>query len=167
MQDSKLSLSRWALAIYLLTSHPKGVSSVQLARDLGVTQKTAWHLAHRIRQAWASDPAPFAGPVEVDEAFIGGIEKNKHVSKKLHCGSAAGKTLVAGARDRQTGRFAASVVEAADRYSLTSFIRDRAAPSAAIWTDEGRIYSSLTGALNQFPYGAWARLAAQVRGARG
>ena len=141
MQDSKLPLHKWALAIYLLTSHPKGVSSLQLARDLGVTQRTAWHLAHRIRKAWAAAPALFDGPVEVDEMFVGGLERNKHSSKRhRHGGGSVGKAIVVGARDRATGRVAAGVVGRVDSDTLVGFIRQHAAKGATIYTDDHRAY---------------------------
>ena len=70
MEDSKLGYQIWALAIYLLTTGLKGQSSMKLRRDLGITQKSAWHLAHRIRETWREAPAPFGGPVEVDEAWV-------------------------------------------------------------------------------------------------
>ena len=71
MEDTKLGYQVWAVAIYILTTGIKGVSSMKLHRDLGVTQKTAWYLAHRIRQTWRTAPAPFSGPVEVDETYAG------------------------------------------------------------------------------------------------
>ena len=78
MEASNLGYQTWALAIYLLTTSLKGVSSMKLHRDLGISQKSAWHLAHRLRQAWAEHgAAPFQGPIEVDETFIGGKEGRK------------------------------------------------------------------------------------------
>ena len=74
MQHSKLSLRIWAIAVYLILDHPKGVSSIQLAEPLGITEKSAWFLGHRIRKAFATPEDPLHGPVEADEAYLGRAE---------------------------------------------------------------------------------------------
>ena len=76
LEGSKIPLRKWAFAIYLEVTSLKGVSSMKLHRDLGVTQKTAWFMLHRLREAWAQDKAgPFLGPVEADETYMGGLER--------------------------------------------------------------------------------------------
>ena len=85
MHQSKLGCQTWLLALFLIVSNPKGRSSVQLAADLGVTQKTAWHLAHRIRAALTEGGMTgFGGPVEADETYIGGKAKNMHAHRRKH-----------------------------------------------------------------------------------
>ena len=124
MHGSKLSLGIWAVAYFLFTTNLKGVSSMKLHRDLGVTQKTAWHLAHRIREVWQSQHGQFEGPVEVDETFIGGKERNKHASKKNKAGrETVGKTTVVGAKDRESNQVRASVVEGTDRETCKGLVR--------------------------------------------
>lgn len=135
MEGSKLGYQTWAIAIYLVTTSLKGVSSMKLHRDLEITQKSAWHLA--LREAFEADNPVFAGPVEADD--MGGREKNKH--KKLRAGrGAVGKTAVAGIRDRATGR--AEVVPDARAETLQGFVAEHT--EAALYTDEAAAYAGMS-----------------------
>ena len=144
MHGSKLPLSTWAIAYFLFSTHLKGVSSMKLHRDLGITQKSAWHLAHRIRETWKDQKDTFTGPVEVDETYMGGKEKNKRNSKKLNAGrGAVGKTPVAGAKDRGTNRVSATVVQGTTQEDLEGFIQERVEPGSTVYTDDHGGYNRL------------------------
>ncbi len=144
MQGSNLGYRVWALAFYLMSTGIKGTSSMKLHRDLGITQKTAWHLAHRIRETWADNTPSFAGPVEVDETYMGGKNANKHQSKKIpNANGTIGKTAVVGMKDRDTNAVKASVVERTNQETLQAFVNDRKEGGAKVYTDEHGGYIGL------------------------
>ena len=144
MHDSKLSLSKWGMAFYLFNTSLKGVSSMKLHRDLGITQKAAWHMAHRIRETWNDEMERMAGPVEADETYIGGKEFNKHAARKLNAGRGpVGKVAVAGVRDRTTGKAKGKVVARTDAPTLHGFVHGSTEPTAMVYTDEARAYEGL------------------------
>ena len=144
MQGSNLPLSKWAIASYIMTTSLKGVSSMKLHRDLGITHKSAWHLSHRIRKAWESERGLFSGPVEVDETYVGGKKANMHRSKRTGGrGGAKGKTAVVGVRDRGTGEVRLGIVPRTDQPTLQGFVRAHTAEDARVFTDEHGGYKGL------------------------
>jgi len=144
-ERSHVPLHKWVYAMYLLVTAHKGISSMQLAKEIGVTQKTAWFILGRLREACGSDFGKLAGIVEIDETFVGGIEANKHDWKKLNMGrGAVGKTAVIGMRERG-GRTKAKVVANTDQETVHRVIHENVHVRSALHTDEFAAYRGLGG----------------------
>lgn len=145
MHNSRLPLSKWAMAYFLCVTNLKGVSSNKLKNDLKIRQATAWHLVHRIRKSMETEGFEFAGPVEVDETYMGGKRKNrpKHVREQESGRGAVGKAIVVGMKDRESNQVSVQVVESTDRATLQSFVRERTSEDAVVFTDEHPSYSGM------------------------
>ena len=150
MQSSKLGLQVWVIGVYLLNTDLRGQSSMKLLRDLDVAQKTAWHLAHRIREAWEDNGGSlFGGPVEADETSVGDKRKNMSNAKRKalkEAGAGRGveeKAAVAGARDRATGKIAAPHVPSTDVPHVAGFVAAHTEDSATVYTDDVPVYDVL------------------------
>ncbi len=145
--NSKIPLQKWFVAIYLITSHKKGISSLQLGRDLGITQKSAWFILHRLRYASQTKAfnAPLQNTVEADETYIGGKEKNKHKDKKTENTqgrSLATKTPVLAVVERN-GNVKAAKTSAVDGKEIGKFITNNVVLGSNLMTDEYRIYRQI------------------------
>ena len=140
MHRSKISLQKWVFAIYLLSTSLKGVSSMKLHRDLGLTQRTAWLMAQKIRQGWIDTAGKLEGEVELDETSIGGKEKNKHESQQLPAGQGpVGKSAVVGARSRDSKVKARPVASASQR-EVEAFASKAVEAGATVYTDDHKGY---------------------------
>ena len=146
LAESRLPLHKWLMAIYMMTTARKGIPSTQMARELGITQKSAWFLAHRIRKTWMASHGGDMGPiVEVDETYIGGKERNKHPHKKLHAGrGTVGKQAIVGIMERG-GKVVAGPVSATDGPTLRGAIAYYVSPGSTVYTDSHAGYRGMTG----------------------
>ena len=143
MHSRKKGLQGWIFAIYSVLTARKGVSAMQLSKEIGVQYRTAWYMLHRIREACGNGEFTLSYVVEADETYIGGKDVNKHASKRLNAGRGiVGKTVVAGVRKRGR-RVVAQPVKSTEASTLILFVSNRLEPGTIVNTDEARAYRSL------------------------
>ncbi|MBR1362079.1 IS1595 family transposase [Bradyrhizobium ottawaense] len=149
-EDTKLPLRVWFGAIWLITNHPKGIASTTLARDLGITQKSAWFVLHRLRHAarTRSFNKPLTGIVEVDETYVGGKAINRHKRRSGAGGGPKDKTPVIGAVERD-GEIVAKVLSVANKKTMHEFVNETVAKDAVMLATDGHpVYQRLEGYQN-------------------
>jgi transposase-like protein len=149
-EESRLGLDKWLPAIWLAANSKNGISSHELARALGITQKSAWFMLHRIRLAMKAESMTLSGEVEVDETFIGGKAKNMHKSVRERKGMSKGggsidKTVVLGMRERGTGKVHAQVIPNAKGDTLKHHVTETIEAGSTVYTDQWRGYTGLEG----------------------
>jgi transposase-like protein len=141
-ERSHIPLHKWLYAMYMLMTARKGISSLQLAKQIGITQKSAWFMLGRLREACGNDLTVLRGIVEVDETYIGGKEQNRHENKKIGAKGSSGKTIVLGIRERG-GRTKATPIKNTRVGTLYKTIRENIEPGSTIHTDEHTGYNAL------------------------
>jgi transposase-like protein len=166
-EDGKLPLDKWLIAIWLEANSKNSVSSYEVARHLGVTQKTAWFLQQRIRLAMQSGTfQKLTGGVEVDETYIGGKARNMHAKKRKQIvtgtgGHGSGKAVVMGLLDRHSREVRTVVVRNNDQATLQPIVRKNVAPGSALYTDA---LSAYTGSNAEYVHGVINHAEGYVRG---
>jgi transposase-like protein len=146
-EDSPIGLDKWFAVIWMLANDKNGISSYEVARSVGVTQKTAWFMLDRIRLAMQTGTfEKMSGHIEVDETFIGGKARFQHANKKKHLGTGgAGKVAVMGLLERH-GKFQYRMVESRRRHHLDGEVRKAVEPGSHIYTDAFQSYDKLADA---------------------
>ncbi len=156
-EDSPIPLQKWLPALWMLVNCRNGISSYEISRALGVSQKSAWFMLHRLRLVLQNgNVGKFGGPgseIESDETFVGGKAKNMHASRRaqfkaareasMNDASYVNKTIVWGVLDREQRKVRATVVAKVNREALQTAVLDQVASGSKVYTDEARVYSSL------------------------
>ncbi|HLK47281.1 MAG TPA: IS1595 family transposase [Bryobacteraceae bacterium] len=146
-EDSAIGLDKWLCAMWLLANCKNGISSYEVARDLGVTQKTAWFMLHRIRYAQHQGSInKMTGTVEADETYIGGAARNMHAdqkARKVHGRHSFGKTIVLGLLERETGKVRTKAIPFRRKWQIHRTIKDNVEKGAKLYTDELRSYDGM------------------------
>lgn len=146
-EDTKIPLIKWFMALYIFSSHKKGISSHQLAKDIDVTQKSAWFMLHRLRYAFdhPNFKTTLGDMVEIDETYVGGEDKNKHANKKIEGNqgrSTKTKTPVLGMRERN-GNVIAQVVPDTKQKTIEPIVFRNVLPGSTVFTDEWHAYNNM------------------------
>lgn len=145
MEGSNMKYRIWAIGIYLFTTNIKGISSMKLHRELGITQKAAWFMLHRLRKAMEKEIGMFSGPVEVDETYIGGKRRNMSNAKRkeLTGRGTVGKVAVLGGKDRDSNQVVAGRVKNTDKDTLHGFVKAVSEKNSIVYTDDAPAYSGM------------------------
>ncbi len=174
-EDSPLPLDKWLTALWMLVSCKNGISSYEIARDLGITQKSAWFMLQRLRLALQSRSinklGGNGGEVEVDETFIGGKAENRHKDRKLRLNQIRslqvrgdvrpGKTAVQGILDREQREVRAFVIPNVRRDTLQSAVLEQVEHGSSVYTDQAQAYAGL---VNKFAHEVVNHLETYVQG---
>lgn len=155
LHATKKPLQDWVYVIYSVLTARKGVSAMQLSKELGCQYRTAWHMLHRIREACGRGDFMLDGTVEADETYIGGKRKNMSHAKRRELKDAGrgtvGKEAVIGARERG-GKVVAKPVATTDSATVIHFIEDKVEQGSTVYTDDATAYDALPGIINQFQH---------------
>ncbi|MCY4079419.1 MAG: IS1595 family transposase [Caldilineaceae bacterium] len=136
LENSRIPVRKWLYAIYIFQIHRKGISSVQLGKELGISQHSAWFMLHRLREAMIPDLEQLKSEVEIDEAWVGGLEKNKHSKKRLYKKWVEGKQIVLGMRQRDGGPIVLRPIPTNTQEMLINDILLSVKEGSVIYTDE-------------------------------